>query len=181
MEKIINNLPKLLPLQDQIGRLSNLSTSIKTDLVNAINWFYDYVNNKLGANDISSIGDGTITSAISSLHSNVETINNNLSDINNRLGVLVKKDLLEIVASQYVNKPWIALKYAVEQGLLEVGKLYVGRISNGAQFGYWGQVISANYSSFIVQSYNSGSLCHVYCLGGTWYYEKISISGNTSF
>ena len=61
-------------LQNQIGTLSSLATEVKTNLVSAINWIVDKVSsliNKIGTTDISDIGDGTVTGAISGLNSNL--------------------------------------------------------------------------------------------------------------
>lgn len=69
-------------LQNQIGTLSELKTTIKTNLVAAMN----SIVNKLGSKDISKIGDGTVTGAIlaqnqSLLWSNVEIVSDSEFDI----------------------------------------------------------------------------------------------------
>lgn len=61
-------------LQNQIGLLTALKTSIKTSLVDAINWLkekLDVLNTKIGSADISEIGDGSVTGAISTLNSSL--------------------------------------------------------------------------------------------------------------
>lgn len=67
-------------LQNQIGILEQLNTAIKTNLVNAINWLKEKLNElelKIGTEDISSIGDGTLTGALSALNSNLINLDNN--------------------------------------------------------------------------------------------------------
>jgi len=66
-------------LQNQIGVLEQLKTQVKTSLVNALNWTVDRigdVSEKIGGTDISKIGDGTVTGAISELNSNLSSIFN---------------------------------------------------------------------------------------------------------
>lgn len=61
-------------LQQEIGVLQSLKTDIKTSIVNAINWVKDKLDEiveKIGSNDISSIGDGTLTGGLSALNSNL--------------------------------------------------------------------------------------------------------------
>jgi len=63
-----------IDLQNQIGVLDQLKTQVKTSLVNALNWTVDRIGNiseKIGGTDISGIGDGTVTGAISALNSNL--------------------------------------------------------------------------------------------------------------
>lgn len=58
-------------LQNQIGTLSELKTTIKTNLVAAMNSIVD----KLGSKDISKIGDGTVTGAILAQNQSLTTEN----------------------------------------------------------------------------------------------------------
>lgn len=54
-------------LNTKVGLLENLTTEVKTSIVNAINWVSSKVSEigtKLGTTDISTIGDGTVTGAI---------------------------------------------------------------------------------------------------------------------
>ncbi len=66
--KIINNLPQKTGVQNQIGILDNLKTAIKENIVLSINWLYSTFLDILGSNDISEIGDGSITGAISAIN-----------------------------------------------------------------------------------------------------------------
>lgn len=64
-------------LQNQIGVLETLKTEIKTNIVNAINWLKEKLDElvlKIGTEDISKIGDGSVTGAISTLNSNFSDI-----------------------------------------------------------------------------------------------------------
>ncbi len=65
--KIINNLPVKTEVQEQMGNLYQLQTSVKNNLVDAINWFYVTIMGKIGTSDISNTGDGTVTGAIRAL------------------------------------------------------------------------------------------------------------------
>lgn len=53
--KIINNLPRKVPLQEQIGKLSNLITRVKTSIVNAINSLKE---------DVDSVAQGSYENLI---------------------------------------------------------------------------------------------------------------------
>ena len=84
-------------LQNQIGSLPSLVTEIKDSLVNAINWVVNKLStlaNKIGDNDISGIGDGTVTGAIASQN---ETFTKQISELSTDLGKL-------IIKSNIVNK-----------------------------------------------------------------------------
>lgn len=70
--KPINNLPRKTFFKEQLGNLKNLTTNIKTDLVGAINWLHGFLLNKLGDTDISAIGDGTVTGAISQVNNDLD-------------------------------------------------------------------------------------------------------------
>lgn len=73
-------------LQNQIGILEQLNTAIKTNLVNAINWLKEKLNElelKIGTEDISSIGDGTLTGALSALNSNLSSVSSDLDNVEN--------------------------------------------------------------------------------------------------
>ena len=68
-------------LQNQIGSLPSLVTEIKDSLVNAINWVVNKLStlaNKIGDNDISGIGDGTVTGAIASQNETLTQLNTDL-------------------------------------------------------------------------------------------------------
>ena len=72
-------------LQNQIGSLPSLVTEIKDSLVNAINWVVNKLStlaNKIGDNDISGIGDGTVTGAIASQN---EAFTKEIADLNTDL------------------------------------------------------------------------------------------------
>lgn len=62
-------------LNIKVGLLESLTTGIKTSIVDAINW----VVTKIGSTDISTIGNGTITSAISTINQNELQLSNNVS------------------------------------------------------------------------------------------------------
>lgn len=70
-------------LQNQIGALSELKTTIKTNLVAAMN----SIVNKLGSKDISKIGDGTVTGAI--LAQNQSLTNKNIATVICRLNTTI--------------------------------------------------------------------------------------------
>lgn len=55
-------------VNNKIGLLSQLTTGVKTSIVNALNWIVGKLGN---VDDISAIGDGTVSGAITSLNSNL--------------------------------------------------------------------------------------------------------------
>ena len=73
-------------LQNQIGVLENLKTGIKTNIVNAINWLKEKLDElvlKIGTEDISAIGDGTLTGGLIALNSNLKVLDTGIYSINN--------------------------------------------------------------------------------------------------
>lgn len=73
------------------------------------------------------------------------------------------------MADQYNNKPWMVLRYVIDQ--LEAGKMYSGTIVQGAYFSYIGLKVSDTYASFLVFSYSG--MWRVWNLNGTWYYKAL--------
>lgn len=64
-------------LNTKVGLLESLTTGVKTSIVNAINWVVTQltsINTKIGSTDISDIGNGTVTGAISSTNSKAKSI-----------------------------------------------------------------------------------------------------------
>ena len=119
--KIIDCLPRKSP----IGALSSLKTDVKDTLVGAINWLYDYFKEKLGAKDISTIGDGTLTGAISYLNSNSA----DLEDINSR--ITSNENSIKLLQSSKADKTSIdGIKEKVDSNSEEISSLK-NSVSNG--------------------------------------------------
>lgn len=71
-------------LNTKVGLLESLTTGVKTSIVNAINWVVtqlDIVNGKIGTTDISTIGDGTVTGAISDIHTSENNMLNSVISV----------------------------------------------------------------------------------------------------
>lgn len=71
-------------LNTKVGLLESLTTGVKTSIVNAINWVVtqlDTVNGKIGTTDISTIGDGTVTGAISDIHTSENNMLNSVISV----------------------------------------------------------------------------------------------------
>ena len=103
-------------LQNQIGSLPSLVTEIKDSLVNAINWVVNKLStlaNKIGDNDISGIGDGTVTGAIASQN---ETFTKQMSELSTDLGKLFAVYLLSsnTLSGNCNNLPLNSIGYTYE-------------------------------------------------------------------
>ena len=87
-------------LNTKVGLLESLTTGVKTSIVNAINWVVtqlNTVNEKIGTTDISAIGNGTVTGAIS-------TVNQSLT--NCAKSFLITADISNTIYVRFTKPTW---------------------------------------------------------------------------
>lgn len=115
-----------------------------------------------GETDISAIGDGTVTGALTAVNSNLE------SEIK-KMGQIEYIYLKQTLGATSNSAPWLELE--AQYNSFVDHKLYVGRINVGAQCVFIGMRTSDAYGTFLVQMYSQ--LYHVYIKGGTWFCQNL--------
>ena len=115
---------------------------------------FDRIDSLLGNTDISAIGDGTITGAVSTLNSNLETVSSNL------ISMKTMGETEMSCVEYFINNVYHTL-------VVDTANIISGVFVNNQYVAYIGSKPDANFASFLLVGYGIRAM-HVSNAGGNW-------------